>query len=107
MSFMKEDSQHGVDLSGMEPNSPDAFTLARHTTKAMVQKLESQFKAQQASTYKKRLEEEFERLVRSFAGSDGADPEKWKALLRKLELMASRQIQRQDSLALQEYVGQR
>ena len=105
MPLIKEDGQTpDVDLSDMEPNSPDAFTLARHMTTAMVQQLESQFKAQQASTYKKRLEDEFERLVRSVAGSDGANPEKWKALLRKLELMASTQIQRHDSLALQEWV---
>ena len=96
---------HWNELSKIEPNSPDAYTLARHVATSMFKSLESKFKANQESTFAERLAGEFERLVRSFGGSDGANPENWKALIRKLELKASQQIQRQDSLALQKWVG--
>ena len=49
-----------------------------------------------------RMSKEFGQLVKSFSGPDGLEAEAWQAMTRKLELMASRQIQRQDSLALEQ-----
>lgn len=42
------------------------------------------------------------RLVHAFSGPDGLDSKAWKALPRKLELLASRVVDREDQLAFQQ-----
>ncbi len=121
------------DVSQIQPGAPETQTAARICAAALAKKLESQFKQELRRTYdgetheqrrkvsiqltqtclharcmcfsrvSERLEAEFDRLVHAFVGGDGLDSKQWAGMARKVELMALRQIHREDTIALEQY----
>lgn len=85
-----------ADRDDVVPYGPNAYSHARQDAWAWRKQQEVDWKVKKSAEFQGKVEAEHARLTQVFMGPEGLDPEAWKRLPRKLELVARRNTQRRD-----------